>query len=223
MTELDDEHVSFRLLQMQSEKRTAYLDMWKRINNLEPTSGETVLIVKTELPRIPSLDGPVEGVSSTTYRVVRGDWPFLVKFPEQILGLREVFLIEITGVGLGDSYNIKVLAWSYPRISIRCERTGVWQSISSVTEIMRLDTADELSSGIIVAGHASGQLLRATRLSLWATNLCPEVSIGFIGINCFDLPYVFFSCGRVAELYARSLRAEMNRRGIKQCGFSKDK
>lgn len=217
MSAFSEEYVSFRLLQMAPEHRKAYLDIWGRINDVEPA--RRTVILQTVMPALHGVDkwDKVSTFKIDTQTIIRGYWPHIVKLPEQILECRKIFIIEIredeesVSLRLGDNYRVNVSVWEHPQILIRLV-TGQWHPLTSQSAVIAVQKAGNLGRCSLYCGPEAYDF-DTTHLSLWATNVCPDINTW--GFNIFGLPYVIFSRKEVAALYAESLQKEVELR-IKQ-------
>lgn len=218
MDALSDEHVSFRLLQMDPTHRKAYLDMWGRINDVEPM--RRVVILQTVMPGLYEVDkwDKVSTIKMDTQTIIRGYWPYIVKLPEQILECRKVFIIEMMEnegpvlLRLENDYKVNVSVWEHPQILIRLV-TGQWYPLTSQSAVIAVQKAGNLGRCSLYCGPEAYEV-DTTHLSLWATNVCPDIDSH--GLNIFGLPNIIFSCKEVAGLYAESLQKEVELRIKKQ-------
>lgn len=221
MGAFSDEHVSFRLLQMDPVHRKAYLDMWGRINDVEPV--RRTVILQTVMPGLYAVDkwDKASTFKIDTQTIIRGYWPHIVKLPEQILECRKVFIIEIMEnegpalLRLEEAYKVNVSVWDHPQILTRLV-TGQWYPLRTQHAVIEVQKAGNLGKCSLYCGSGPYDFDTA-HLSLWATNVCPTIDTH--GINIFGLPYVIFSCKEVAALYAESLQKEVELRITQQHHF----
>lgn len=200
MSFFDDEHITFRLLQMSPTYRESYLESWKQINSLHPARG-TALILQH-----PSLDyDDLSNITTNTTLVREGNWPYLIMLPEQILETTTVFVIEIieSHIKFHAEFSAQVLDWVSPKIMMRAPSSIGLRPVYSFEEMLELEKVGELSSCVLADTTRLYQ--DDAQVSLWATNVCPY-SIRTGGINMFNLPIILFSNKSVAHLYAESLQ-----------------